>query len=290
MRKSGIHRYRCYFGSLDEEKDLVRYREMTFTCQWMTLDRFKEYRDEIIEDERAYLDLTFPPDQNIELWLGENFVLPPSLLRYPSTSDRTHRSRGLDVLNYLAIRCPLKLDPYTDGDERCCHFFSQAIAAKDYRTVFSLVYGNLIAVQWIPELAATLARMETNHIRSMYMFLSFMVSYFSEKLQRMTEAGGNGSRLPFLHWLQEQIEDSCSGKEDIDIGYWLSQMAHTEREVDGWNFCHEWFDDDDEEGGPWSEYSHFVRQDFVWGRTGNMSIDYGIVHAQDSEHSSNDET
>lgn len=66
MRKSGVHRYRCYVGSLDEEKDLVRYREMAFTCKWMTVDRFTKYRYEIIQAERACQQSTFSPGSSIK--------------------------------------------------------------------------------------------------------------------------------------------------------------------------------------------------------------------------------
>jgi len=197
-------------------------------------------------------------------------------------------------LNLLALSYPLKLDPYTDGDERCRHFFSQAIAAKDYRTVFSLVYGNLIDMDWVPELAVTLASMETNDIRSMFMFLCSMNPYFNHKLQDMTEVGeaDNGVRRQFLQHLEEQIEDACEEKEDpnIDIGYWMCHMENNpSAEVDGWKFCFEWFGGHDEdEGGPWSEFHDFVRHD-VARRPRSMSIDSRRLEGQDREHSSNEE-
>lgn len=65
-RKSGVHRYRCYVGSLDEEKDLVRYREMAFTCKWMTLARFRLYRQAIIDEEKQCQEATFSPGSSMK--------------------------------------------------------------------------------------------------------------------------------------------------------------------------------------------------------------------------------
>jgi len=59
VRDPGIHRYRCYSVSLDEEKDLVRYRTMALTCRWMTLERFKRYRNEILTEEKACQEAVF---------------------------------------------------------------------------------------------------------------------------------------------------------------------------------------------------------------------------------------
>lgn len=53
--QSGVnHTYQCYSGTLDvdEEKDLVPFRMMALTCKWMTLERFKRCREEIIAEKR----------------------------------------------------------------------------------------------------------------------------------------------------------------------------------------------------------------------------------------------
>jgi len=200
------------------------------------------------------------------------------------------------MLNFLCVRFPLKLDPYTDGDERCRCFLSQAIAAKDYRTIFSLVYGNLVDMNWVPELAVTLAKMVTHDIRSMFTFINCMCLYLHEKLKSMSEAEDR-SRLQFLDYLLEQIVHSCPEENlvemDMDMNVvdcWALMKSDPSAEVEGWNYYCEWFGDHVDPGGPWDEFDDFIRMDVDHYYPHGMGRGIEVSEAeQDSDHGSDDE-
>ena len=189
--------------------------------------------------------------------------MPTALLRYPTTADPHHHNRNLAILNWILDRYPVKLDFNTDGDERCCYFLRQALVAKDYRTIFSLVYGGLVNHRWLREIGTTLQVLEQPDLHSMFRFFQYLQDHLMCEIRPIgSDQFDCVSTLTFLKYMEGEVlallsEDEHGVGRDTKPGLLPRRLWEARTK----EYYHEWFSCDHDSNGAWRTFANFVDAD-----------------------------
>lgn len=146
----------------DNERYVVLQREQALQCRWMTVDRFEQYRQMMLQQVenvprtdnlssrvvKAVREADLRADRDADLWFGRGFHFPTSLLRYRSQISAKRSCRQFSFLCFFLRYWPVKLDPFGDGDERARSMFCSAIQARDVRFMHLMIYNGLIDMAW----------------------------------------------------------------------------------------------------------------------------------------------
>lgn len=186
-------------------------------------------------------------------------------MRYPSNPDPEHRSRGLGLLNYVLCTYQSTLDPYSDGDERCRHLWAQAIAAKDYRTLFSLCHAGLLDEDWISDLRPALKGLDNCDLVGFHKFIENLRRWTWDT-RRAAADGKHWDRIDFFKCLQAVISELCADEEHITWSRTsLSKCWHAfelmqpgSPTAEGRTYYQEWFTYYHDANKTWEEFRDWV--------------------------------